>query len=124
MYNFRTDLANERRDLYQKVNGKEGEIDGIESSKEDINENLKIERVKITNENGEKIIGKPIGTYITIDIKNLKIAQDEEIDNAANVLSNELINILDNLITSTLTTKYTFCIYFVLIRMLQITHNK
>ena len=96
MYNFRTDLANERRDLYQKVNGKEGEIDGIESSKEDINENLKIERVKITNENGEKIIGKPIGTYITIDIKNLKIAQDEEIENAANVLSNELKNILNN----------------------------
>ena len=95
MYNFRTDLANERRDLYQKVNGKEGEIDGVESSKEDINENLKIERVKITNENGEKIIGKPIGTYITIDIKNLKIAQDEEIENAANVLSNELKNILD-----------------------------
>ena len=96
MYNFRTDLANERRDLYQKVNGKEGEIDGIVSSKEDIDDNLKVERVKIINENGEKAIGKPIGSYITIDIKNLKIAQDEEIENAANILSDELKKILDN----------------------------
>ena len=29
MYNFRTDLANERRDIYPKVNGNQGEIDGI-----------------------------------------------------------------------------------------------
>lgn len=58
MYNFRTDLATERRDIYQKVNKQEGEIDGIESTKEEINDNLKIERVKITNENGEKAIRK------------------------------------------------------------------
>ena len=96
MYNFRTDLANERRDIYQKVNGSKGEIDGIESTKEEINENLKVERVKIINENGEKVIGKPMGSYITIDIKNLKIASEEEIEGAANALSVELKNILNN----------------------------
>ncbi len=95
MYNFRTDLATERRDIYQKVSKQEGEIDGIESTKEEINENIKVERVKITNENGEKAIGKPIGSYITIDIKKLKIAQEEEIEQAANTLSNELRKILD-----------------------------
>ncbi len=95
MYNFRTDLANERRDIYQKTSKQEGQIDGIESTKEEINENIKVERVKITNENGEKAIGKPIGNYITIDIKKLKIAQEEEIKQAANTLSNELKKILD-----------------------------
>ena len=95
MYNFRTDLASERRDIYQKASKQEGEIDGIESTKEEINENLKVERVKITNENGEQAIGKPVGNYITIDIKNLKIAQSEEIEKAANTLSNELKKILD-----------------------------
>ena len=79
MYNFRTDLASERRDIYQKANKLENEIDGIESSKEEINENIKVETVKITNENGEKAIGKPVGNYITIDVKQLKIAQEEEI---------------------------------------------
>ena len=57
MYNFRTDLASERRDLYQKANNIENQIDGIESEQEDVNENIKIERVKITNENGEKAMG-------------------------------------------------------------------
>lgn len=72
MYNFRTDLASERRDIYKKANKLENEIDGIESTKEEKDENIKIERVKIVNESGEKAIGKPIGNYITIDIKKLK----------------------------------------------------
>lgn len=96
MYNFRTDLASERRDIYQKANKVEGEINGIESAKEEINENLKVERVKITNEEGEKAIGKPIGTYITIDIKKLKLAQDEDIEKSAETLANELRNIIDS----------------------------
>lgn len=95
MYNFRTDLASERRDIYQKANNLDNEIDGIESTKEEIDENIKVERVKIINEKGEKAIGKPIGSYITIDIKKLKIAQDEEIEKAAETLSNELRKILD-----------------------------
>ena len=95
MFNFRTDLAVERRDLYQKANNLEEKINGVESEKEEIEENIKIERVKITNEEGEKAIGKPIGNYITLDIKKLKIAQEEEIEKYANILSNELRKILD-----------------------------
>ncbi len=95
MYNFRTDLASERRDIYKQANKLENEIDGIESSKEEINENIKVETVKITNENGEKAIGKPAGNYITIDVKQLKIAQEEEIEKAAETLSNQLVKVLD-----------------------------
>ena len=36
MYNFRTDLASERRDLYIKENNFEDEIDGIDSQKDNI----------------------------------------------------------------------------------------
>ena len=99
MYNFRTDLASERREIYQKANNLK-EIDGIETNKEDINENLKVERVKITNENGEKAIGKPKGTYITIDIKKLKIAQEEEINKAAEILTQELKKVIGEHIDS------------------------
>ena len=94
-FNFRTDLASERRDLYKKANSIEDEIDGIESEKEEINENLSVERVRITNEQGEKAIGKPKGNYVTIDIKKLKIAQDEDIQKSAEVLTNELKKIID-----------------------------
>ena len=94
MYNFRTDLALERRDIYQKIN-KISQIDGIESTEEEKNENLRVTRVKITNENGEKSIGKPIGNYITIDIKKLKIAGEEEIQKTSETLSEELKNLID-----------------------------
>lgn len=95
MINFRTDLAGERRDLYRKANNIENEISGVECEKENINENISIERVKITNQDGVTAIGKPIGTYITIDIKNLKIAQDDDIEKSAKVLSNELTKLLN-----------------------------
>lgn len=89
MFNFRTDLASERKEIYQKANQLE-KIEGIETNQEEIDENIKVERVKITNENGEKAIGKPIGNYITIDIKKLKIAQEEQIQKAAEILTKEL----------------------------------
>lgn len=95
MYNFRTDLATERRDIYKKANSIENDINGIESTKEEINDKISVEKVKILNEEGEKAIGKPIGSYITIDIKKLKLAQEEDIQKASEVLTNELKNILD-----------------------------
>lgn len=95
MYNFRTDLASERRDLYEKANNLENGIEGIESQKEEVNEKIKIERVQILNEKGEKAIGKPIGTYLTIDVKDLKIASEEEMEKAGETLTKELKNILE-----------------------------
>ena len=47
-FDFRTDLASERRDLYIKANKIENEID----------EKISVEKVKITNEEGEKAIRK------------------------------------------------------------------
>ncbi len=75
MVDFRTDLANERREIYITANKLEDEINGIESEEEKIDENIKVDKVKILNEEGEKAIGKPKGVYVTIDIKNLKIAR-------------------------------------------------
>lgn len=99
-FNFRTDLADERRDIYAKANKIEDEIDGIETSSEDINSNIKTSTVRVLNENGEKAIGKPIGTYITIDIKNIKIAGEEEIQQASAVLSNHLRPLINKHIKS------------------------
>ena len=53
MYNFRTDMAVERRDLYKKANNIENDIDGIETEEEKVDEDITISRVNITNENGE-----------------------------------------------------------------------
>ena len=94
MYNFRTDMADERRDIYKKANKLEGDIPGIETIEKISNENIKSSVVKIINEEGEKAIGKPIGTYVTVDIKNLRLADDDEIENASNIISEELASIV------------------------------
>lgn len=95
MYNFRTDLALERRDLYNKAHNIEKDIDGIETEEERINDNIIVSRVKVTNESGEQAIGKPQGNYITIDIKKLKIANEQEIQEASEAVTKELKALLD-----------------------------
>ncbi len=99
MYNFRTDLALERRDIFKKNNNLD-EIDGVETENKEIDENLKVSKVKITNQNGEQAIGKPIGDYITIDIKKLRIAEEDEIQKSAEVLSTELKEVINKHVQS------------------------
>ncbi len=95
MYNFRTDLALERRELLGKKQEGEKELDGIEVEEKEISERIKVTKVKIVNENGEKLIGKPIGSYITIDVKKLKIATEEEIEETSNILAEQLKELIN-----------------------------
>ena len=95
MYNFRTDMADERKDIYKKAN-KLDNIPGIETFENIVNDKIKTTTVKILDSQGENAIGKPIGTYITIDIKDLKLATDESINEAADVVKNELKKIIDS----------------------------
>ncbi len=90
---FRTDLALERTNIYRKAH-KLDKIDGIETTEVEVNKDIKVWRVKVTNENGEQAIGKKIGSYVTIDLKNFKVADDDKIQKSAEILSNELKEIL------------------------------
>lgn len=94
MFNFNTDLADERRDIFKKANNLE-EIPGVKTESIEEGEDIKTNRVKILDKQGEEAIGKPIGTYITIDIKNLKIAEDEEIQKASEVVTKELKELIN-----------------------------
>lgn len=100
MYNFRTDLADERRNLYKKANKIENEVDGIETEEEQITDKIKVTRVKITNEQGEQAIGKKQGNYITIDIQKMNIITEEEAEKASETLANELRKLVENKIQS------------------------
>lgn len=59
--NVRTDLALESAEMNKQ------HTDGVEVSEENRGE-VKITRIKITNDNGEKALGKPKGTYVTIEV--------------------------------------------------------
>ena len=91
---FRTDMAVERRDLYRKANNIENEIDGVECEEEEI-EDIRITRVNVTNENGEEALQKPIGSYITIDVKKINNIETEKEDKIVETFANELSKIVD-----------------------------
>ena len=100
MYNFRTDLALERRNLYRTANNIKNEIDGIETEEEKVGDDILTTRVKVLSKQGEEAINKPIGNYITIDIKNLKVANEDEMQKASEVVTKELKSLIDKHVSS------------------------
>ena len=82
-FSVRTDLAIEATELIiseseaknkenQEENTENQDLDGIEISEENINENIKLTTVKITNNNCLNSTRKPIGNYITIESPSMK----------------------------------------------------
>lgn len=100
MYNFRTDMAVERTDLYKRANNISDNINGVEVESE-TNKEIEISRVKILNEDGEKSLGKPIGNYITLDVKKLKLAEEERINEIAEIVADELRKVISEHVTDT-----------------------
>ena len=70
MLEIRTDLAIESKELYRETNKEEAP--GVEVEKLE-DEEYEITRVKILDEKGEESLGKPKGTYITIQVPKLKV---------------------------------------------------
>jgi len=69
-FNIHIDLAVEARDLVRGT--ADVEIEGVEEKVENM-EYLKITTINILNDKGVNKIGKPVGTYITIESPPLKI---------------------------------------------------
>ena len=84
--NIRTDLALERRELVTD------ECKGVECE-EYTKGKAKITRIKVLNDDGVKAVGKPVGTYITIegDLISNELPSD---DNRRNAVADELKDLL------------------------------
>lgn len=67
MITKRTDLAVEAKEIWRESAGETTQLQGVEA-KEKLSHGLIIETVKILDENGEKALNKPKGTYITISL--------------------------------------------------------
>lgn len=100
MDNFRTDLADERTNIYRKANKIDDKIEGIETDEEKVNEKVKITRVKIINKQGEDAIGKPIGNYITLDVNKINLLTEEELEDTSNILSKEIKKLVEGKVNS------------------------
>lgn len=74
-FQIRTDLALEETERVKK--SAQGQVNGIDVEEYDTAENVHISKVVIKSKNAAKNLGKPIGTYITIEAADL-IEPDEE----------------------------------------------
>lgn len=94
---IRTDLAEELRGEYMKEYSKEheGEPDGI-VYRQSRDGSLTVSRIDITNENGARALGKPVGSYVTLNIGKLRLLDSESFDRAADAVCEELDKLLDD----------------------------
>ncbi|MCI5604240.1 MAG: GPR endopeptidase [Clostridia bacterium] len=76
MQNIRTDLALEAHEMSKKNAQINEQLDGVEAIVTE-HGHITMTKVKITNENGSKKLGKAIGNYITIEAPDLKYDTDE-----------------------------------------------
>ena len=67
MFIKRTDLALEARELWQESAGKTTRLPGVKAEKHKA-EGYPVTRVEILDDEGAEALGKPVGTYITIDL--------------------------------------------------------
>ena len=73
-YSIRTDLALEQKERFEADNV---EIPGVILEEEyDEEKELRITTVKIETEKGAKTMGKPVGTYITMEAPDMAVPDE------------------------------------------------
>jgi len=87
MINVRTDLAIEAKEICEKEN--KGRIPGVEIEEHKEGE-IRVTNVKIVNEIGERAMGKPVGSYITIDIPEFTHYDSDSMDEVSKVVAETL----------------------------------
>lgn len=93
---YRTDLAIESKEMLDDDNKKEGsKIPGLQVDEDQIEEGVKVVRIKIVDEEGSKAMGKPIGTYVTIEVRDLVDGEEERKKAASHAITSELSKMLD-----------------------------
>lgn len=73
-YKIRTDLAMEQKERFESDHV---EVSGVVLEEEyDKEKEIKITTVRIETENGAKAMGKPVGTYLTLEAPNMAAADE------------------------------------------------
>ena len=70
MRGIRTDLAAEARDLWRESAGETSALPGVEA-RTDTENGYSVETIRILDERGEQALGKPRGTYVTVELEPL-----------------------------------------------------
>ena len=93
MLTWRTDLALEAAQLWRESAGEAAELPGVESA-EELREGYPVTTVRILDGRGEQALGKPAGTYITLELDSLARRESDAFGRAARALAAELAPLL------------------------------
>ncbi|MCR4719994.1 MAG: GPR endopeptidase, partial [Firmicutes bacterium] len=75
MQGIRTDLAIEAHEMCSKEKAEKNHLEGIDVSEYKEGE-VFVTKITVQDEKGSSILGKPKGTYITLEIPNLKYSDE------------------------------------------------
>lgn len=87
MKNIRTDLAIEAKEIYEKEN--KSKIPGVQVEEEKDGD-IRITKVRILDDSGERAMGKPVGTYVTIDIPEFTHYDSDTMDEVSEAMAKVL----------------------------------
>ncbi len=93
MWTKRTDLAVEAKELWRESAEKQTELRGVRSREKD-NKGYKITTVEILDDSGVEALGKPVGTYVTMEIDKLVRREDNAFSLGAAALGEQLADML------------------------------
>jgi spore protease len=94
MSSVRTDLALETREMYNHDNNN-NEVPGVEVTVDNEEEGITVTSVKIVDAVGARIMGKQIGTYITMEIPGMRHYDVNFHDNLSKAFGKELSKIVN-----------------------------
>lgn len=93
MQNIRTDLAIEAHEMCSREKAEKHHLEGIDV-KEYRDGDVFVTKISVKNEKGSKILGKPEGNYITLEIPNLKYS-DEAYESACRQIAEQIRKLSD-----------------------------
>ncbi len=94
MFPFRTDLALEAQEMYREVQRASSQIDGVIVKNRKVDQ-ISVTEVKITNENGVKALGKPCGTYITLESPSIQSMDPEASETISLLVKEQILKLID-----------------------------
>lgn len=95
-YNIRTDLALEEKERFESD---QVEVQGVVLEEEyDKEQEIRVTTVRIETENGAKTMGKPVGTYLTIEAPNLSSPDEGIHREVSEELAKYLIEVMEKII--------------------------
>lgn len=93
MFTKRTDLALEARELWQESAEKTTRLSGVKAVKTK-EEGYPVTRVEILNEKGAEALGKPQGSYLTIDLTSFWQRKPDFFERAVRAVGGQLKSLL------------------------------